>query len=770
MRYTVYSPEIPVRYREDISKGKAVKLFALQAIKNGLNPVALPSAELSRISLNLTDDEEVLFNHGVQRSIQVGLNYPNGKLIGAYCYAQIQELIKKEQSETKPEQSILRPDQEKYYKAISASMAKGGIVLAEGGTGLGKSRVLAMLARDAVKNGDGPVCIAAPTISVLRHLYDELKLVPDTEGLQVGILLGKSQFLNPDRLHLILGDPESVEKIARYDDLMEWCKQGCPPLQETGSDVLDEICLGIRYLYDDLMFLAPELAGTVGLTLLDSANSDNEDENAALEVYREMFAASKEVGITLCSHAMLAIHMNFLNFNNNSVGILPPFKTLLIDEAHILEMTVSNINTYGLSIFSLRATLRQTNFGSAQARKEALKYCELLIGNHKQENVFLTRRDLNDSGNGSIFSDTLKLLEGLEQSIRQMFGRKKLSTFVPESFSQQIIKESLYTLKRINSKEYPVNIRTSPIKCYPNFTVGPASVKHLFETLWSKVKAAALVSATLTLPGIDGIPNANHIKKILNIPAPRLNLTEPVRQKWLYSPVTLHVPGKNELEQFIPATITADELKGKEVDSETQEKFNIWFDAVTRKIDKISMGAKGGTIILLTSYALLDKFKEAGSYSRFSNRMMFHDRGIAFQQQKMNFINQSLQNKRPVWFALGNAWTGLDISGHQYDLPAKEDNLLTDLIIPRVPFGLNTSMTGLSRNNFQVNEAGKLTVFPTSGRNDAAFLFKQGIGRLVRREGVPAKNLWVLDARIWLKDRKMYGVFQQILAPYKIAE
>ena len=40
------------------------------------------------------------------------------------------------------------------------------------------------------------------------------------------------------------------------------------------------------------------------------------------------------------------------------------------------------------------------------------------------------------------------------------------------------------------------------------------------------------------------------------------------------------------------------------------------------------MGAKGGTIILLTSYALLDKFKEAGSYSRFSNRMMFHESEI----------------------------------------------------------------------------------------------------------------------------------------------
>lgn len=749
-----------------MSKGKAVKLLALQAIKDGLNPVALPSAELSRISLNFTDDEEVVFIKGRQRSIQVGLNYPDGKIIGAYCYAQIQDFIKKEQSETKTEKSTLRPDQERYYKAISESMAKRGIVLAEGGTGLGKSRVLAMLARDAVQKGDGPVCMAAPTISVLRHLYDELKLVPDTEGLQVGILLGKSQFLNPDRLHLILSDPESVEKIARYDDLMEWYNQGCPALHETGSDVLDEICLGISYLYDDLMYLAPELAGAVGLTLLDNTNSDHEDANAALEVYREMFSASKEVDITLCSHAMLAIHMNFLNFNNNSVGILPPFKTLLIDEAHILEMTVSNINTQGLSIFSLRSTLKQTNFGSAQSRKESLKHCESLIGSNRQDNIFLTRHDLKEWYNNSNFSGTLRLLQSLEQSLRQMFGRKKLSTFVPESVSQQIIKESLYTLKRINSGEYPVNIRTSPIKGYPNFTVGPATVKHLFETLWSKVKAAALVSATLTLPGVDGIPNANHIKKILNIPAPRLNLTEPVRQRWLYSPVTLHVPEKHELEQFIPATITADELKGKEVDPETQEQFNLWFDAVVRKVDKILMGAKGGTLVLLTSYALLDKFKEVGSQSRFANRMMYHDRNIAFQQQKMNFINQSLKKKRPVWFALGNAWTGLDISGQHHDLPAKDDNLLTDLIIPRVPFGMNTSMTGLSRNRFQINLEGKLTVFPTSGRNDAAFLFKQGIGRLVRREGVPAKHLWVLDARIWLKSPKMYGVFQQILAPY----
>jgi CRISPR type IV-associated DEAD/DEAH-box helicase Csf4 len=146
--------------------------------------------------------------------------------------------------------------------------------------------------------------------------------------------------------------------------------------------------------------------------------------------------------------------------------------------------------------------------------------------------------------------------------------------------------------------------------------------------------------------------------------------------------------------------------------------------------------------------------------------MLFSSKKLAFQRQRQLFIDAYLKKDRPVWFALGSAWTGLDLSGQQYNIPAKDDYLLNDLIIPKVPFGLNTSMTGLSRNARWTTAKGVTVSFPTSSRNDAAFLFKQGVGRLIRREGVPQKHLWVLDSRIWLKNKKVYGVFQDILKPY----
>lgn len=764
MNLTVYSPDVPKMFRNKISKGKAIKQFAFQAIQRGLAPIPLPSAGLLRVSMNITAEEQDLFDQAVETAKKLNFDYPSGKVIGAYCYAQIQEVIRKE-SQKKPKSSLLRPDQEKYYLSISKKMATGGIVLAEGGTGLGKSRVLAMLARDAIKNKQGPVCVTAPTIAILKHLYDELQQVPDTQDLKVSILLGKSQFLNPDSLQQILNDDENQEKISNYKVLINWFKDGCPPLSETGSASLESICPGISYLYDDLLYLAPELKDEHNLSLMNNNGFQDDNPNKAFEVYQEMFVYSKEADITLCSHAMLAVYLRFLNFKQDNISLLPDFKTLLVDEAHAFETTVSQMNTDNLSIFSLRSALRKTNLGAARVRKAALKNCDALIGNRTLDNVFLSRSDLNEKKYNTETGHVLSELEALEQSLRKLFG-KKISSFIPKSTTGQIIHDSLYALFKINKSNMSVTIKTSPIKGYPSFTVGPATVKHLFEALWDKVISAALVSATLTLPGIDGRPNASHIKRILNIPGPRLQQIEPVRQKWLYTPVVLHTPPQNMLKKFMPSSISATELIGKEVGSTNQEDFYSWFSTIYKEIEKIITNTKGGTLVLLTSYALVDEFQNAAKKSEFFDRMLFSSKKLAFQRQRQLFIDASLKKDRPVWFALGSAWTGLDLSGQQYNIPAKDDHLLSDLIIPKVPFGLNTSMTGLSRNTRWTNAKGITVSFPTSSRNDAAFLFKQGVGRLIRREGVPQKHLWVLDSRIWLKNKKVYGVFQDILKPY----
>lgn len=86
---------------------------------------------------------------------------------------------------------------------------------------------------------------------------------------------------------------------------------------------------------------------------------------------------------------------------------------------------------------------------------------------------------------------------------------------------------------------------------------------------------------------------------------------------------------------------------------------------------------------------------------------------------------------RPVWLGLGAAWTGIDLSDDQASDPS-EDMMLADLVITRLPVGLNRSLTQERR----IEIAGfKMVTL------EAVWQLRQGLGRLVRRPGVKNKNL-----------------------------
>ena len=75
------------------------------------------------------------------------------------------------------------------------------------------------------------------------------------------------------------------------------------------------------------------------------------------------------------------------------------------------------------------------------------------------------------------------------------------------------------------------------------------------------------------------------------------------------------------------------------------------------------------------------------------------------------------------------------------EIPAEQDNVLTDLVIPRLPFGANQSLTHLWRVKHRPGVPWDLL--------DASFRFKQALGRLVRRQGLPAnQRIFVLDGRL----------------------
>ncbi|WP_211287209.1 hypothetical protein, partial [Halopseudomonas oceani] len=65
--------------------------------------------------------------------------------------------------------------------------------------------------------------------------------------------------------------------------------------------------------------------------------------------------------------------------------------------------------------------------------------------------------------------------------------------------------------------------------------------------------------------------------------------------------------------------------------------------------------------------------------------------------------------------------------------------MLSDLLVTRLPVGLNRTLTHERRA--QVAGFGIVA-------QEACWQLRQGISPLVRREGVCSRNLWVLDTRL----------------------
>ncbi len=78
---------------------------------------------------------------------------------------------------------------------------------------------------------------------------------------------------------------------------------------------------------------------------------------------------------------------------------------------------------------------------------------------------------------------------------------------------------------------------------------------------------------------------------------------------------------------------------------------------------------------------------------------------------------------------------------------------MTDLVITRVPFGTNKTAVHMAR----VKRLG----FDMEAM-EAALRLKQGLGRLIRREGVSGRRIWVMDGR---SQGQRSGYFKRVFGP-----
>ncbi len=176
-------------------------------------------------------------------------------------------------------------------------------------------------------------------------------------------------------------------------------------------------------------------------------------------------------------------------------------------------------------------------------------------------------------------------------------------------------------------------------------------------------------------------------------------------------------------------------------------------------INRAAKEAIGGTLVLCTA------FRDVGGLrtrlaAALAGRLIAHSKGLSVQAQREAFVASYRKAILPVWLATGAAWTGLDLRDRDAESP-EDDTLLTDLVILRVPIGLDRTSTHWGR----VQALGfQATLF------EASILFRQGIGRHIRREGLRDRRLWILDGRIYSPKYPHFRALHTVLRPYRRQE
>jgi len=627
-----------------------------------------------------------------------------------------------------PGEDLVRDTLQPLMRASAKASAAGKIVFAEAATGTGKGQMIAVLAADAAKRGD-TVVIAAP-LPVTWQLLDDLEKISAAKTAGVSLALGRPNFISPERTLQWATENEKQE-------LIEWIEKGGMPLSEHASKASAFISTPLRWLLEDALSLAEDLPIT-------SVMLDNEEAEdcPAEKIYLSLRENQGNAAITICSHYYLAAHVRqvqLLGLNAEddqqdlgadllgkprTLNTLLPIviDTLLVDEAHLLEQAFAAIYSHALYVKPLQREIERLVLKGRKPLLDALDSLEetIRLAVKKNGSSNISRLLSEHEGLEIPLAATLAAINGLS-----LVGASRQTT-VSLRHARQAIENALSGLSRIR-------LELSPVRHYPHLVVGRSSLDRALESLWDNVAGGVLVSATL----YQDESSANLSRWKLAVPKSRTQYLEPVHPAWTRDTVTLHK---------LRAETRPD-------DSAT------WVDQAAACIHSITDRAEGGTLVLCTSHTNVEQL--ASRLTSLGNRLVIQTRTLAAAACASRYRDLYRQGIKPVWLGVGSAWTGINLS--DTSVPAHEDFMLTDLVITRLPAGLNRTLTHERRQAL----AGFLLV-----AQETSWHFRQGLGRLIRREGVLRRNLWVLDSRLDSTDRSHAWITpcRKILSRYRTAD
>lgn len=701
----------------DEHRNRWVEARLKQAFESGLEPVPVPEALMQRFTASLSD----LTGHQLVTGAQaLGLSP------AVYCAQLMAALDAADAPAPAPEETGLIGESEVsahlqgLLRFSWTGLQDGKIAFAEASTGTGKGRMVAALALNAVAKNK-QVLIAAP-LNVTRQLIDDLHLLDPL--LIPALMIGRANFVDPVKVQAWLDGQDPDSEPAMRD----WMKKGGMPLSTGTAQLSSRVGVPLRWLAEDASLVASEEAPVMSWLLDDQAD----ESNPAQEVYLTAQSyANSSAKVIVCSHMMLAVDARFRDMKGGT--ILPDFDILLVDEAHLLEQAFSAVNSQSLSILSTEAQIRGTALPSAK-KKDLLSAISNLGSAIRREIMVSERKGSSDS----IITTKIDDIPQVKMACEEIAG--VLDAIAKAK--KQVDDESLKSLRYLNSTisdvladRSTIHLSWSPVLHLPSLSVGKANLEGVFERFWQRISGAALVSATLYLPDARGELSAGHLRWVLNVPKARAAYHPPVAPSW----VTKSVDYISRLEGVAP------------------DDSDAWLAQVASEVVEAASTAKGGLLVLLTSFktaAALTQLLEG----QLNGRLITQSTALSAASCAGRFKEMHHSGIKPVWLGLGtSAWTGVNLSDQ--GVSADMDMMLTDVMIPRLPFGCNHTLTHDRRRR----QLGMMCEVHETMR-----LFRQGVGRLVRREGLEHRRLWVTDARLNPKAGKQFlGGFRAFLGRYK---
>ena len=657
-----------------------------------------------------------------------------------------------------------RPEQIKMSELVTTAFNKKQALLAEAGTGTGKSLAYLLPAALWAKGSKQQVLISTNTINLQEQLLNkDIPLLRQQLGENFGavVLKGRSNYLCL-RKWQALRHQAGIDTLALYLRLAHWLR-----LSSTGD-------------FSELNLWGQELEH---MQELNAASETCVNFNCKMQrshcFVSKIRKQAQQADLLILNHSLLVTAAQLTGGNSESAGILPPARYLIVDEAHQLAAVAQRQFSQRFSSQHIRHSLGK--------HWQHLRPHELLRALRKlPDTVNLTNKldktcqayDKISPSAAAFDAATAYLLPPQQWERRNL--RIEHQRFNPELWQpiENALGNLFFDLKQfsqaLNELLFELNDNDDPY-----FSLDAVAA---LQTLLASTNEL-LVTAQIIIDGknLQAEPGCENCVIWLESSSQPNNPNATETPEWWVAPYDIRpllnrcIYQDKEALVFTSATMaTAQDFSyfsnelglylldlpqqscllpspfdyqhkarlflANDIDDYTKSSEMAISQQLAEAIARLTKAANGRTLVLFTSYQQLNTVY-----------MMLHpllqDTDIQLlahgRSGGRNFILESMQNN-PQTCVLGvnSFWEGVDIKGANLSL----------LVIIRLPFAPPGTPT-LEAKFEQIRREGG-NPFREYSLPQAVIRFKQGFGRLIRSQddyGVCC----VLDQRIWHK--KSYG-------------